>query len=82
MCEIQNEHVFIFLVIRLFVIVGSGGWIVNVLAYHHEVEGVRFFPMFDGYHNFLIPIGFGFHKIDYRRFQFSLLNLKKTYTLG
>ncbi len=30
--------------------------------------GIRFF---------LIPVGFGFHKIDYKRFWFLLFNLKK-----
>jgi hypothetical protein len=27
--------------------------------------------------SFLIPVGFGFHKIDYKRFQYSLLNFFK-----
>jgi hypothetical protein len=39
MCEIQNEHVFIFFIMTLFVIMWNDGWmVIYILACHHGGE--------------------------------------------
>jgi len=39
-------------------------------------------PVLGGYHNFMIPAGLGFHKVIYKRVQFSPKKICKIFTLG
>ncbi len=41
-------------------------------AMRGESQAHEYAPVLGRYHNFMVPFGFGFHKLIYKRVQFSL----------